>query len=44
MATVWAVPAMKLKQRKKKEKEMEERISKLEEEVKLLRKQLEQQD
>jgi len=41
---VFAAPAMKKRKERKKREELEERISKLEEEVKMLKKQLEKQD
>jgi len=44
MAATFAVPALKKRKERKKREELEERISKLEEEVKMLKKQLEKQD
>ena len=44
MAATFAVPAIKKRKERKKREELEARISKLEEEVKNLKKQLELQD
>jgi len=44
MAATFAAPALKKRKERKKREKLEERISKLEEEVKMLKKQLEKQD
>ena len=44
MAATWAAPAMKKRKERKQREELEERVSKLEEEVENLKKQLEQQE
>jgi len=44
MAATWAAPAMKKRKERKKREELEERVSKLEEEVENLKKQLETQE
>jgi hypothetical protein len=44
MAATWAAPALKKRKERKKREDLEERISKLEEEVENLKKQLELKD
>jgi hypothetical protein len=44
MTATWAAPALKKRKERKKKEELEERISKLEEEVKKHKEQLERQD